>query len=175
MKIGVLSDTHIPRRARTIPKAVLEGLQGVDLIIHCGDIAEEWVLEELRELAPVEAVYGNMDPAPLKEKLPKTKIIQAEGFLVGIVHGDGPWVTIDNAFNAFPFAKIDCIVFGHSHVPIIAEREGITLLNPGSPTDKRGQENYSYGLLHIGEAIKAELILFSKASAGSGADNTNSL
>lgn len=162
MLIGVVSDTHIPRRAKNIPREVWEGLQGADLIIHCGDLTQYSVLEELMKIAPVEAVYGNTDPQEIKEILPKTKIITVGGFSVGIVHGDGHRATLDNAFNAFPFEKIDCIVFGHSHVPWIGRREGILMLNPGSPTDKRMQEKYSYSLLHIGEEIKAEIKYFAK-------------
>lgn len=161
MRIGVISDTHIPTKAKTIPKAVWDGLHGVDLIIHCGDISERSVLAQLGEIAPVEAVYGNTDPVDLKQALPKTKVIQLGAFSVGIVHGDGHKATVDNAFNAFPFAKIDCIVFGHSHVPILTEREGIIMLNPGSPTDKRLEEKYSYGLLHIVGKIEAEIKFFS--------------
>lgn len=160
IKVGVLSDTHIPGRAKYIPKAVLAGLKGVDLIIHCGDIAAGYVLDELREIAPVEAVYGNMDPADLKEQLPKAHVVKAGDFNVGIVHGDGRWKTIDNAFNAFPFMELDCIVFGHSHIPVITEREGILMFNPGSPTDKRTQEKFSFGLLHAGKELKAEIVFF---------------
>ena len=161
IKVGVLSDTHIPRRGKEIPKAVWDGLQGVDLIIHCGDIAAGYVLDELREIAPVEAVYGNMDPADLKQQLPKTQVVKVGDYTVGIVHGDGRWKTIDNAFNAFPFTRLDCIVFGHSHIPVITEREGILMFNPGSPTDKRTQEQFSFGLLHVGKELSAEIVYFS--------------
>lgn len=161
IKVGVISDTHIPGRGKRIPETVREGLHGVDLIIHCGDIAAGYVLDELREIAPVEAVYGNMDPVELKQQLPKTQVVKVGKFNVGIVHGDGPWKTIDNAFNAFPFMELDCIVFGHSHIPVIKEREGVQMFNPGSPTDKRRQHLFSYGLLHAGEDLKAEIVFFS--------------
>lgn len=161
IKVGVLSDTHIPGRGKKIPQAVWEGLQGVDLIIHCGDIAAAYVLDELREIVPVEAVYGNMDPVDLKQQLPKTHVVKVGDFNVGIVHGDGRWRTIDNAFNAFPFIDIDCIVFGHSHLPVITEREGVLLFNPGSPTDKRTQKQFSFGLLHAGKKLEAEIVFFS--------------
>lgn len=161
MKVGVLSDTHIPGRGRQLPKAVREGLQGVDLIIHCGDIAAGYVLDQLREIAPVEAVFGNMDPVDLKQELPKTQVVKVGDFNVGIVHGDGRFKTIDNAFNAFPFIHLDCIVFGHSHIPVITEQEGILMVNPGSPTDKRTQEKYSFALLQAGKELTAEIVLFS--------------
>lgn len=161
IKVGVLSDTHIPGRGKHIPKAVREGLQGVDLIIHCGDIVAGYVLDELGDIAPVEAVHGNMDPVDLKQQLSKTRVVKVGDFNVGIVHGDGRGRTIDNAFNAFPFLNLDCIVFGHSHIPIITEREGILMLNPGSPTDKRTQEQFSFGLLYAGEELKAEIVFFS--------------
>lgn len=161
IKVGVISDTHIPGRSKQIPEAVKTGLQGVDLIIHCGDIVAGYVLDELREIAPVEAVYGNMDFGDLKQQLPKTQVVKVGNFNVGVVHGDGRCKTIDNAFNAFPFMDLDCIVFGHSHIPIITEREGILMLNPGSPTDKRMKEQFSFGLLHAGEELKAEIVFFS--------------
>jgi putative phosphoesterase len=120
-----------------------DAIRTVDLIIHCGDIAAGYVLNDLREIAPVEAVYGNMDPVDLKQQLPKTQVLKVGGIDVGIVHGDGYRKTIDNTFNAFPFMDLDCIVFSHSLIPVITEREGVLMLNPGSPTDKRMQKQYS--------------------------------
>ena len=89
MKIGVVSDTHIPSRARTLPKALVEGLFGVDLIIHAGDLLKDYVLYELEEIAPVEAVAGNNDDYYMQSMLPHKKVINAGRFRIGITHGSG--------------------------------------------------------------------------------------
>ena len=82
MKIGVISDTHIPERASAIPPQVLEGFKGVDLILHAGDLVDLSVLEELKKIAKVRAVVGNMDSEVVSKGLPKKEVIQANNFSV---------------------------------------------------------------------------------------------
>jgi putative phosphoesterase len=88
-RIGVVSDTHIPRRARCLPPELLRRLEGVDLILHAGDLVDESVIFELQALAPVEAVAGNMDPPHLHEQLKRIKLLQTGGLTIGLIHGDG--------------------------------------------------------------------------------------
>ncbi|HLS90245.1 MAG TPA: metallophosphoesterase family protein [Limnochordia bacterium] len=159
-RIGVISDTHIPYRARAIPPIVYELFQGVSMILHAGDLVRLDVLDELGVIAPVYAVYGNVDPPEVVARLPKKREIQVQGVRIGLVHGDGPGgSTAERALAAFPGA--DCIVFGHSHIPM-CQRIGKTLLfNPGSATDRRSQPQHSVGLLTIsGHTIEGAIIRF---------------
>lgn len=162
MRIGVLSDTHIPRKAKSLPTEVLEGLKGADLIIHAGDISRDYVIYELEELAPVEAVAGNTDDEYICGMLGRKKIIAADGVKIGIIHGDGSsGTTLGRVQKAFEGDKVDCIVYGHSHIPFCEAIGSILYFNPGSPTDKRRQEKYSYGILEInGAAIKPYIKYF---------------
>ncbi len=158
MLVGVISDTHIPRRAKAIPPAVARALAGTALILHAGDLTDPAVLAWLRDLAPVEAVAGNGDPPELAISLGRQKLLTVEGFRIGLIHGDGRrGTTRERAAAAFPGA--DCIVYGHSHLPNNT-RSGATLLfNPGSPTDRRRSPACSYGLLHIDEeGIRGEFL-----------------
>lgn len=160
MLIGVVSDTHIPSRARRIPPRVIAGLRGVDLILHAGDLTELSVLAELRAIAPVEAVVGNVDSLEVMEALPRTRILDVDGRRIGLVHGDGPGPsTPARVLRAFAGIPVDAIVFGHSHAPLCEHRDGLLLFNPGSPTDKRRQPRASYGLLRVeGEELTAEIV-----------------
>lgn len=159
MRVGVLSDTHVPTRAPALPQEVLEGLAGVDLILHAGDIVERGVLNLLREIAPVEAVAGNMDPLDLVQELGRRKVLDIGGFRIGLTHGDGRGAAAP-ARAAAAFSDVDCIIFGHSHEPFCEKRDGVLLFNPGSPTDKGWQQAYSYGLLYLGKELRGEIIYF---------------
>lgn len=161
MIIGVLSDTHL-RVGQTLPARVWEELSKVDLIIHAGDILNSELLTDLASLAPVEAVRGNCDTWELAN-LPEQKILNCEGKKIGLTHGAYGLgkTTPERAFRSFDQAKVDVIVFGHSHTPYSQWRGGILLFNPGSPTDKRRELKYSMGLLKIEEAqIKAKHLYF---------------
>lgn len=162
MLIGVLSDTHIPYRAKRLPEIVLNKLNGVDLIIHAGDWQTIEVYDVLRTIAPVEGVAGNTDGEEVIRRLGWKKIIQAGPYRIGIVHGHGGdrTKTVDRALNTFSSDQVDVIIFGHSHIPLLEERDGIILFNPGSPTDKRRQPKYSFGLVQITNQIVAKHIYF---------------
>lgn len=152
-RIGVVSDTHVPRRARRLPPEILRQLRGVDLILHAGDLVDESVLIELGALAQVEAVAGNMDPPHLHERLGRRKLIRAGGGLaVGLIHGDGArWTTRQRAEEAFKNLGPQVIVFGHSHQPLCEFTDGGTLMfNPGSCVDPRWAGRPSYGILEVG-------------------------
>lgn len=159
MRIGLLADTHVPYRADAIPTSVLEALRGVDLILHAGDVDEPWVLDGLRELAPVQAVRGNyhfLDGSSGGASLPETVEIEVAGFHIGVAHGHrlGPatwfWkfyllldtmrgcrptpvydrVTARALLHRFPHA--DIIVFGHTHRFYCAYWGKTLLINPGA-------------------------------------------
>lgn len=158
MRIGVLSDTHIPRACSDIPAEILNAFKGVDLILHAGDLVEARVLKELEKLAKTKAVYGNMDNSELRKALHEKEIIKVKGFSIGLVHGCGPSANLINYVkDEFP-EKVDAIVFGHSHSPVNETKDGILFFNPGSPTDKVFAKYNSYGMLTITDSVKGDII-----------------
>ncbi|MTI96142.1 MAG: metallophosphoesterase family protein [Firmicutes bacterium] len=160
MKVGVISDTHIPRRRKALPDFVAETFAGVDLILHAGDINEQSVLDALARLAPVEAVAGNTDPPELVEALGYQKLLELNGFKIGLTHGHNGKrrETPERARASFPDA--DVVVFGHSHKPLVRTTDGCLLLNPGSPTDKRRQPRYSLGMLYLRSRARGKILYF---------------
>lgn len=133
--VGLISDTHVPSRARCIPKTVFQTFQDVDYIIHAGDLVELAVLDELEQLAPVLAVHGNMDGPSVSGALPKLNSLNLFGWKIGVMHdpstalgmGKMRELVKQNGFNVF--------VYGHTHNFSI-KWEGKTLyINPGSPTN----------------------------------------
>ena len=157
MKIGVISDTHIPVIVKALPPAIFDIFKGVDLILHAGDIVELSVLEELRTLAPVEAVAGNMDDTRVMMNLPAKKVIPVGQYSLGLIHGKYK-INIQQEMIKKEFDNVDVIVYGHSHTPFWGKVDGIYFLNPGSPTDKRYAPYNSVALLEVGNDIRAEII-----------------
>lgn len=157
MKVGVISDTHVPAVVKSLPPVIFDIFQGVDLILHAGDIVELSVLEELRTIAPVEAVAGNMDAWDVQRTLPAKKVIPIGAYRVGLIHGkfriDEQRERIRKEFDA-----VDIIVYGHSHTPFWGAVDGVYFLNPGSPTDRRWAPYNSVALLTVGDSFQAEII-----------------
>lgn len=161
-RIGVISDTHIPKKRKALPQALFDGLSGVDLIIHAGDINKDYVIYELEEIAPVEAVAGNTDDDYIHGMLGIKKLITVESCRIGIIHGDGAYgTTLERSRKAFLEDKPACVVFGHSHIPFNEVIDRVLFFNPGSPTDKRRQERFSYGILSVkDEKVVGEIRFF---------------
>ena len=155
MIVGVLADTHIPKRARDLPAQAYQQLEGVDAIIHAGDVLVPEVLERLRRLAPVHAVLGNNDHGL---ELPLRRELTWDGVDVAIVHDSGPREGRARRLRGwFPAAQV--VVFGHSHIPLNEWQDGLLLFNPGSPTDRRRQAHHTMGLLRIaGGEVAGEII-----------------
>lgn len=162
-RIGVISDTHIPTRARSLPPVVFEKFEGVDLILHTGDVVDEAVLDDLLAIAPVEAVAGNNDPWSVIQRWGWKRIVTLEPWKIGMTHGHiGTGATTpDCAFSMFEKDPVDVIVFGHSHKPFLQERNGILLFNPGSPTDRRRESQFSIGLLTLNKKADATWVKWS--------------
>jgi putative phosphoesterase len=161
MRIAVLADTHAPLRWRSCPPEVARNLEGVDLILHAGDVCRAWVLDELRGFAPVRAVLGNNDTRDVADwGAPETLTLDLDGLRVGMVHDAGPASGRARRMRR-RFPQADLVVFGHSHVPLdLADREGPRLLNPGSPTDRRRQPRGTMALLRVeaGALVQARIV-----------------
>ena len=133
MLIGLISDTHIPDRARIIPQNVIDAFSDVDLILHAGDLTSLDVIEELEQIAPVMAVQGNMDRIN-GINLPKAKTLEAEGVKIGLIHGEVyPRADTQQLVYLAKELNVDILVSGHSHQPKIEQKDGVLLINPGSP------------------------------------------
>jgi putative phosphoesterase len=117
-------------------------LERADLILHAGDVVAASVLEELQALGPVHAVFGNMDEAVLRESLPRDLVVEAGGARIGMVHVPGPRVGREARLVA-RFPGCDAVVYGHTHVPEVEPHEGVWILNPGSPTERRSAPVHS--------------------------------
>ena len=167
--IGLVSDTHLPRFGRRLPAALRGGLDeaGVEAIFHLGDHTDRLAVDLLEEIAPVEAVAGNNDPPELIERFGFARVVLVDGLRIGLTHGHLgiERTTADRAIGTFgplPAAQVDVVAFGHSHVPLVERRSGVLLVNPGSPTDRRRQPAYSFGLLRVGAdgEVAAEIVDF---------------
>ena len=151
MRIGIVSDTHIPERASRLPETILQEFKKVDLILHAGDLVELKVLDSLRlACGQVKAVYGNMDSLDVRSVLAEKEIIKINGRRIGLAHGFGPpGKIIESVSSLFKNDAVDAIVFGHSHVPLNETRGGILYFNPGSPTDRIFASYNSFGILEL--------------------------
>jgi putative phosphoesterase len=150
----VIADTHIPRRAKALPEGLVPYLERADLVMHAGDLMDPALLEELAAYAPVEAVRGNLDP----EGLPVTREFEFGGARISMVHDSGARRGRRARLRRrFPNARV--VVFGHSHIPFLEDEEGLMLLNPGSPTDRRRQPRHTFALLRAeGGEVWAEIV-----------------
>ena len=156
MKIGVLSDTHIPHRGKKIPGKIIKLFTDVDLILHAGDLVNRTVIEELEILAKVEVVKGNMDepnsPYPIK------KVLNVEKVKIGLIHGYVSPFGIRERIRK-EFDELDIIVYGHSHKPYNKIELGVLFFNPGTPTNKIFALYNSVGILNInGNNVKGQII-----------------
>ena len=146
----VLADTHLPKRAKRLPDAVLAALEQVDGVVHAGDWVDEATLETLLATGrPVIGVAGNNDGPALHARLPEVARATVEGVRLAVVHETGASTGRERRMDeAFP--DTDVLVFGHSHIPWdTTTPNGLRLLNPGSPTDRRRQPRCTYALLEL--------------------------
>jgi putative phosphoesterase len=160
MKIGVISDTHIPLRAKDLPEQIMSVFKGMDMVIHAGDLEDPEVLKKLKLVCSnVKAVWGNMDPEEVKRSLPEKLVIKAGKYRIGLMHGYGAPANLVNVLlTAFKDDAVDLIIFGHSHCPFNEKRQDILFFNPGSATDKVFSPYNSYGIIEINDEIKANIV-----------------
>lgn len=163
LTIGVISDTHIHAHGeREIHPAIIRFFRraSVDLLVHLGDVNSRHVLEELGEIAPLIAVVGNNDDEELQVVLPMTTRFTVGAHCFAAVHGHGGRTARDEAIRRWA-GKVDCVLFGHSHKPLM-EKVGETLLfNPGSATDRRWNPHFGVGLLYVDkDRMTPDLIVF---------------
>lgn len=159
-RLLLLADTHVPKRARTLPDAVLSAIDEADLVVHAGDWVDLPTLELLESRARVlHGVYGNNDGAELRARLPEIARFTVEDVRVAVIHETGQAARREQRMDA-QFPETDLLVFGHSHIPWDSvSTAGMRLLNPGSPTDRRRQPVHTMMTVEIdGRGIDATLV-----------------
>lgn len=148
MRIGLIADTHNLLR----PEA-LAALQGVDHLIHAGDIGGPHILEQLQRIAPLSVVRGNNDQESWADDIPEYLTLSFGAITLHVLH-DLKQLEVDPAAQG-----IDVVIAGHSHKPLHEERNGVLYLNPGSAGPRRFKLPIGVGILHIeGRQVRAELI-----------------
>jgi putative phosphoesterase len=164
LTIGVISDTHIyagGRRALAGQILDLFNRSEVGLILHAGDVNAMGVLAELSQVAPVIAVQGNNDTAEVRDVAPDGLEFEVGRFRFALVHGHGGRSARSEAVRRYG-ERVDCVIYGHSHIPESSRVGSTVLFNPGSATDRRWQPHFGVGLIHVtANRCQPELILFS--------------
>ncbi len=160
MRLAIVSDTHLPRGSRAIPEACLQACREADAILHAGDLVDVVVLERLRGLGPpLHAISGNVDGAAVRALLPTRLELDLEGIRIGMIHIPGPATGRLQALRA-KFPRCDAVVFGHTHMPEHAERDGFQIFNPGSPTERRRAPAHTMGIATIADGrVAFELLV----------------
>jgi len=148
MLVGVISDTH-----GLLRPGALAALAGVEHILHAGDVGNFDFLEQLQEIAPVTAIRGNVDVYGDCAELPATEAIELGGCFVYMVHA------IDDLDLDPRAARVDVVVYGHSHQPSAVKREGVLYLNPGSAGPRRFSLPVTVALLRLDDGkATAEIV-----------------
>src|ERR1043166_1000633 len=147
-QIGVISDTHGLLR----PQAVA-ALEGSALIIHAGDVGRPEILDELRKIAPVVAVRGNVDKGAWADRLPQSEIVEHEAVLLHVLH-----IFEDLELDP-PTAGFHAVITGHTHRPKMETKDGVLYFNPGSAGPRRFILPVSVGRLSVeGGSVRGEII-----------------
>lgn len=160
LRLLLLADTHLPRRARDLPAQVWAAVDDADVVVHAGDWVDVAALDALEaRAARLVAVYGNNDGPALRERLPLVVRAELAGLRLAAVHETGPARGREERMAA-QFPDTDVLVFGHSHIPWdTVARGGLRLLNPGSPTDRRRQPACTYMTAQVINGALAEVRL----------------
>ncbi|WP_394770433.1 metallophosphoesterase family protein [Lacisediminihabitans sp.] len=160
-RLLLISDTHVPARARELPAALWHAVDAADVVVHAGDWVDVPLLDELEDRAKrLVGVWGNNDGPALRDRLPEIARVTLDGVRMAVVHETGAAAGREGRMDtAFP--QTDLLVFGHSHIPWdTTTPRGLRLLNPGSPTDRRRQPAHTFmtAVLEAGELREVELV-----------------
>jgi uncharacterized protein len=160
MRLLLISDTHVPKRARDLPARVWDEVVAADVVLHAGDWVDVALLDVLESSARrLIAVYGNNDGPALRARLPLVARETLEGVRFAVVHETGQ-STGREARCALEYPDADVLVFGHSHIPWdTTAPSGLRLLNPGSPTDRRRQPHCTYMTAEVSDGALRDVAL----------------
>jgi putative phosphoesterase len=160
MRLLLISDTHLPARARALPERVWDEVGAADVVVHAGDWVETGLLDELEARSKrLIGVHGNNDGAGLRARLPEIARADLDGVRLAVIHETGAKQGREQRCDA-QFPDTDVLVFGHSHIPWdTTTPAGLRLLNPGSPTDRRRQPFCTYQTARISEGALVDVEL----------------
>lgn len=157
-RIGLVADTH--RRSGSalgLPPALLQGLDGCDVILHAGDFNSWAVHETLAAVAPVYGVYGNNDEPDVIARLPAMRYFTAGDLTLGLIHGHQAGRNARDATVAAMAGRVDCAIYGHSHLPDWSHEGSLTLVNPGSPTQRRRAQHRCFAIMSLDEQARMDI------------------
>ncbi|MEU8841976.1 metallophosphoesterase [Streptomyces roseus] len=159
MRLLLMSDTHVPTRARSLPASLLAAVDVADAVLHAGDWVDEATLDVLESRSHrLLGVYGNNDGLPLRRRLPEVARAELAGVRFAVVHETGAAKGREGrCVERFP--DVDVLVFGHSHIPWDSTTAGLRLLNPGSPTDRRRQPFCTFMTLTVADGTVHDVTL----------------
>lgn len=160
VKLLIIADTHVPKRAKTLPEQVWNEVDAADVVIHAGDWVDVALLDELEARADtLIACWGNNDGDELRARLPERADVELGGLRFTVTHETGDAKGRD-ARMAAAYPDTDVLVFGHSHIPWdTTAASGLRLLNPGSPTDRRRQPHCTYLTMRIEHGELTDVLL----------------
>ena len=133
--IGLISDTHVPTRAREVPKEVYNIFEKADYIVHAGDLVRLSVIDDLEQLAPVLAVRGNMDGPDISGKLPRLACFKIFDWKIGVIHNPGTLFGMTRMREIARKNNFNVLVYGHTHISNVKWEANTLYINPGSPTN----------------------------------------
>ncbi len=160
MRLLLISDTHLPHRGRDLPAPVWAAVEAADAVIHAGD----WVSVDLLEALEARAnrligCWGNNDGTALRDRLPERADVTLAGVRFTVTHETGAAAGRE-ARMAKAYPDTDVLVFGHSHIPWnTSAPNGLRLLNPGSPTDRRRQPHCTFMTADVAGGALGEVAL----------------
>ncbi len=141
MRVGLLSDTHIPQVEKELPAVLAEAFQGADLILHAGDIYTTTVLDELEHIAPVLAAMGDDDyefeDTVADKRVKEMHVLKLEGQTLWLIHVQPYDLASKGRQNGLSSGQDnmpDIVIFGHAHYPMVKRVDDVLYVNPGSPT-----------------------------------------
>jgi len=160
VRLLLIADTHVPRRARDLPARLWEEVVLADVVLHAGDWVVPELLDELTDRAArVVACWGNNDGPVLRSRLPERADVVLDGLRVTVVHETGGAAGRESRMSR-RYPDTDVLVFGHSHIPWdTTTTTGLRLLNPGSPTDRRRQPFCTYMTGRVEGGALADVVL----------------
>lgn len=171
MRIGLVSDTHVPTALVRLPDELLARLAGVEAILHAGDLVRADVVETLSRIAPTTAVVGNMDPPEVAARFPDRATLQFAGRSIGLKHGhqrhalqdryiglgyDAPEMDLFYQAMAEQLPGAEIIVFGHFHAPLVKRWNDRLFVNPGAVASNHGRSTFA--LLDLDADVVARIV-----------------
>jgi putative phosphoesterase len=156
MKVGVIADTHLEQAIRELEELMAGPFKDVEMILHAGDITELKVLQPFTG-KEIQAVCGNMDSPAVRRQLPTQRTFHIGKFKIGLIHGWGGPQGIEERIRR-EFRGVDCIIYGHTHIPSQAKRDGVLFFNPGAFGGSSVTGKKSVGILDLGETMVGEIV-----------------